>query len=176
MSFNKIIITGPESSGKSTLADALGQHLELPVVGEYAVEYLRNTNGEYTYEDIKEIALGQYQREMEALKEYGPPIICDTSMLVLKIWSEVRFGRVDNFIIDCLENCKGDFFLLCKPDIEWTPGPFRENPSDRDQLFERYVNFLAFYDCNWGLIEGEKRLKLALGLLRDIEWNGKNAL
>lgn len=158
ISHKRIIITGPESSGKSTLAQALGKELELPVVEEYALEYLQATKGNYTFEDLAEIAEGQHQSEMEALEKFGPPIICDTSMLVIKVWTEVRFGQVDPLVLKYLSERSNDLYLLCKPDLDWVPGPFRENPNDRDQLFEKYLEFLVSNRYHWGLIEGENRL------------------
>lgn len=95
-----LITTGPESCGKTTLATALGQALGAPVVAEVARDFLDarfQAEGHYHYSegDLLTIARGQFAREQAALASNPAVLVCDTDLLVLLVWSEVRFGRVD---------------------------------------------------------------------------------
>ncbi len=152
----RIVITGPESSGKSTLAKALGDKFNLPVVEEYAVEYLSEQGSDYSFEDILEIARGQRERELQAISRSKGRVVCDTSMLVLHIWSEVRFKKTDPLILKWLDELRNDLFLLCKPDIPWEPGPYRENPHDREDLYSLYLDWLRNQKYWFSIIEGDR--------------------
>ena len=165
--FQRIVITGPESSGKSTLATVLSEQLSVPVSREYALDFLSESgNPNYEYSDLLTIAKGQVDRESNLLKSH-PLIICDTSLLVIKIWSEYRFGKVDPFVLGELNARKNELFLLCKPDLPWEAGPFRENPDDRNVLYEIYLKWLKENRCIYSIVEGfeEARFHSAIRFL-----------
>ena len=96
----KIVITGPESTGKSTLTKQLAAHFKVDMVNEYARTYLQNLTTEYTQSDLTEIAIGQISLEDKASKSNSKFIVCDTSLEVIKIWSEFKYGSCDPFIIN----------------------------------------------------------------------------
>ncbi|TVR88525.1 MAG: ATPase [Saprospirales bacterium] len=173
----RVVITGPESSGKSTLANAIGDKFNLPVVEEYAVEYLSEKRSDYSFEDILEIARGQRERELQATNRSKGLIICDTSMLVLHIWSKVRFQTTDPLILKWLEELRDDLFLLCKPDIPWEPGPYRENPHDREDLYSLYLDWLRNKKYWFGIIEGDRdtRFEKASTLIEPLLSKGKKS-
>ena len=154
MKYRRIIITGPECSGKSTLSNYLSIHLGLNCVEESSVHYLNGINRPYEFPDLKKIAQLQNHMEVDAMKNLESTIICDTSFLVLYIWSIVRFGEVDPFIINGLMERQNDLFLLCKPDLKWVAGPHRENPHDRLELFNLYIDCLTKYECEYFVIQG----------------------
>lgn len=135
----KILITGPESSGKSLLTEHLAMHFNSAMVGEFARIFLE---GKSTYQesDLLQIALGQLKSENEAESKNTPFLFCDTGVEVIKIWSQEKYKRVDSKIMDLLSGAEYDLVLLCKPNIPWQPDPLRENPVDRDRLFLLYVN------------------------------------
>ncbi|WKN41810.1 ATP-binding protein [Tunicatimonas pelagia] len=139
----KIVTTGPESSGKTTLAKALAECYQVAWVPEYARDYLNGLDQDYQEKDLLEIAKGQIQREDEAAKNKPDLLICDTSLIVIKIWSEYRYGRCHPWILEQVEQRSVDLYLLCSPDIPWEADPLRENPTDRDELFEFYERALA---------------------------------
>ena len=130
------------------------------MVEEYAVEYLREQGGEYRFQDILEIARGQRDRQLQAIKFSKGPVICDTSMLVLHIWSEVRFKKTDPLILKWLDELRNDLFLLCKPDIPWEPGPYRENPHDRYDLYSLYLDWLRSRKYRFSIIDGDRHVRL----------------
>jgi NadR type nicotinamide-nucleotide adenylyltransferase len=161
----KIIITGPEASGKSTLAAALADSFDTYFVPEFARSFLSALDRPYEEKDLLTIAQGQLELELEYARKSQDLLICDTSMLVMKIWSDYRFGNTHPWILDCLQENDQALYLLCRPDIPWEPDPLRENPHDRDQLFDLYHQELTALRNPFVIIEGlshESRLKQAI--------------
>ena len=150
----KIIVTGPESSGKTTLCNALSKHFNLPFSKEYAREYLEKLNSNYTQDDLLKIAKGQLQTE-NGLQ------LLDTDLITLKIWSEYKYGNCDNWILTQIEKQKIEnrFYLICKPDIAWQADKQRENPNDREELFEIYKLELNDLGHKYFIVEGEDRVE-----------------
>ena len=164
----RISVTGPESSGKSLLAEALAEALNTAYVPEYAREYLENLDREYTEADLVKIAMQQCQAEDVAALSKPEYLICDTDMLVMKIWSEVKYGRVHPFILDQYRRRKYDLVLLMSPDLLWIEDPLREHPEKREELFEMYKSNLVSGNFIFEIISGpgKIRLKNALSALR----------
>lgn len=160
----KIVLTGPESSGKTTLAKQLSEHLGAIWVPEYARQYITTLKRSYRESDLVNIAKGQLSLEELSLKRTTDYLICDTDLLTIKIWSLVKFGRCNGFVIDTIEKRSYDLYLLCSPDIPWEYDPQRENPNDRSKLYDIYKKELEFYGKNFSEIKGneEERLKQAL--------------
>jgi NadR type nicotinamide-nucleotide adenylyltransferase len=164
----RISITGPESSGKSELAAALAGSLNTAYVPEIAREYLEGMDREYREEDLVKIAMQQCQAEDVAALSKPDYLICDTDMLVMKIWSEVKYGRVHPFILDQYRRRKYDLVLLMSPDLPWVDDPLREHPEKREELFEMYRSNLETGNFNFEIITGpdEIRLQNALSAMR----------
>ena len=167
----KIIITGPESSGKTTLAKQLAQFYQATYVPEYSRSYLSELTRPYVEEDLLEIAKGQAEQEKEYASKSSPIVIYDTSMLVLKVWSEYKYGRTHPWIEEQLLKNKNDLYLLCKPDVPWEEDPLRENPLDRDLLFSMYLNELKKLEASYFTISGPnplERLQIAAEILNNL--------
>ncbi len=160
----RIVITGPESSGKSTITEKLALHYKTLWVAEYAREYINNLDREYTYNDILQIAKGQIERETELAKKTSRFLFCDTGLIVPKIWCNVKYGKCHKWIEDAIKTHHYDLYLLCKPDIPWQADPQRENPNDRKALFDLYLNELTKRSLPYFIMEGigEKRLLNAI--------------
>ncbi|MFT4601969.1 MAG: nicotinamide riboside kinase [Arenicella sp.] len=135
----KIAITGPECSGKSTLAMFLGKKLGVNWIPEYARSYIDLLNRPYNQEDLDIIARKQQMMIDGAKKSSIKYLIVDTEMLVLKIWSQEKFGEVSLDIESFYGEQDFDLIVLCKPDIPFEEDKQRENPADRDRLFEIYL-------------------------------------
>lgn len=166
----RISITGPESSGKTWLAKGLATHYNTLFVQEYSREYLEIHGADYVLEDVVNIAKGQLERENEAAIKSQNFLFCDTDLLVTKIWCEVVFGRCPKWIEDQFNNHVYDLYLLCFPDIPWEPDPLRENPDDRDKLFELYQNTLIKEELPFKVVKGlgDERLKNAITFVSEI--------
>lgn len=140
----KLAIVGPESSGKSELAEAMGKEWDEPVVPEYAREYLEGLGRNYNQDDLLEIAKGQLEKEYEVAESANHFLICDTNTLVVKIWAEVRFGRAQNWIERQFLEKPYQLYILCHPKgIEWEYDDLRENPDEREELYDLYKKALV---------------------------------
>jgi nicotinamide riboside kinase len=157
----KIVVTGVESSGKTTLAIDLANKLNARYVSEYSREYLTHLTRPYLQEDLLKITHGQLRSELEAEQNSPDLIICDTSLLVLKVWSEYKYGYCDPWILDQFENHNWDMFLLPHYDIPFEDDPLRENPKDRDVLFEIYLKELERLQIPFHILHGSPQDRLA---------------
>ena len=161
----KIAITGPESTGKSTLAEQLAQHYNTVWVPERARTYLDELGGKrYTEKDLLEIARQQLVLEDELTPKANGLLFCDTELLVMKIWSQVKYGHIDPWIMEQLGQKRYNHYLLLYPDLPWEPDPQREHPHLREQMFRLYQGELKKLKRPYTIIqgEGEDRLKAAI--------------
>ncbi len=164
----RIAITGPESTGKSFLAEQLSNYFNEPWVPEYSREYLKNIALNYQFDDIEKIAREQLKRENLFLGKANSLIFCDTDFTVAKIWSEEVFGSCSGWVNDMFYKNIYDLYLLCVPDIPWHPDPLRQNPNDRERLFAKYLSALKHINANYYVIEGlgDERLKKAVSFVK----------
>ncbi|NRB62258.1 MAG: ATP-binding protein [Saprospiraceae bacterium] len=153
-----IVITGPESSGKSTLAKALSAHYGIPLIEEYARRYIQTISRPYEEGDLVHIGQQQWLLQQKALRT-NPMIVCDTGLVVLYIWSMEKYGRISSWLKQQLIDDTTSLYVLSKPDILWEPDPLRENPFDRDQLFLQYRTFLQQHHCPFIVVEGPEQKK-----------------
>jgi len=138
----KIVLTGPESSGKTTIAQRLAMDFNAPLVPEYARTYLNQLKRPYQKSDLWKIAQGQQASEKTAATAHLHYLFCDTDLWTILIWSEEKYGKVDARIIEALNQQKTNLYLLLQPTLPWAYDPQRENPTDRDRLFRIYRNKL----------------------------------
>ena len=152
----KIIVTGTESSGKTTLCKALSKHYNLPFTKEFAREYLTDLGKNYLQEDLLEIAKGQLENE-QLITNNQQISLHDTDLITLKIWSDYKYGSCNNWILEQIEKQKVEnrFYLLCKPDLKWDYDPLRENPTNRNELLEIYKQELENLGHKFLIIKGE---------------------
>jgi NadR type nicotinamide-nucleotide adenylyltransferase len=152
----KIVLTGPESTGKSTLANQLANHFEASIAPEFARYFINNLDRDYVEADLFEIAKGQLDNEQHQSLLTNEILICDTDLLTIKIWSEFKFGKCDPQILEWIEERKYDHYLLCGTDVEWQFDPQRENPKERVELYEIYKKELTFYNKPFTEIAGNE--------------------
>ena len=160
----RIVLTGPESSGKTTLAKALAKYYGVDLVPEFARQYLNEKGPSYSFNDLEIMAEGQQFLEKEFLERDNDLLICDTDILTYKIWSEYKYGYIEPNFISVLKKNTDRLYLLCAPDIPWESDPLRENSLDRSDIFSLYEENLDFYNLNYIRIEGglEQRIKDAI--------------
>ncbi|MEE2953638.1 MAG: ATP-binding protein [Bacteroidota bacterium] len=153
----KVIVTGPESTGKTTLIKELGSHFQIPCIKEYSREYISALKRSYTSKDILVIAKEHINKELCE----RPLSLLDTDLITLKIWSEYKYGFCHHFIKSQIRKQKQEnrIYLLCKPDIPWEFDSQREHPKDREHLFEIYKTELV--DRNYIIISGSYKKRVA---------------
>lgn len=136
----KIAIVGGESTGKSTLCAQLAEQFETVWVPEYARLYLEQLERTYEYDDLRLMALGQIASENKLLPLANRFLFCDTDMHVFKVWSEHKYGKVDDIILQMLDEVHYDAYILTSPDFPWQPDPLREHEEETWRLyfFEKY--------------------------------------
>src|SRR5690606_24761449 len=119
----KIVIIGPESTGKSTLTQALAQNFDEPWVEEYARQYLEDLNRGYKFGDLRKIAAGQLALEDQKVNLAKHRLFCDTDLHVIQVWSEHRFKKTDPWIKEQIQKRKYDLYLLTDIDMVWQEDP-----------------------------------------------------
>ena len=132
----RIVLTGAESSAKSTLTRQLGEALEIPFALEFARLYLEEHGPEYDYERLREMARLHRDYQRRQVPPAASIGIFDTDLINYKIWSEEVFGKCPGEIETWIREEADHVYLLCEPDLPWELDPLRENPNDRDRLFE----------------------------------------
>ena len=173
----KIVIIGPESTGKSTLCEQLADHYETGWCPEYAREYLLKHGMNYTFDDLLTIAKGQIALEDKYAAEAGKrlhstlatrhsPLFIDTDMYVMKVWCEFVFDNCHRFILDQVVERKYDLYLLCNVDLPWVKDELREYPDleNRRRLYFIYKDIMINQSTPWVDISGDydERLQKAI--------------
>ena len=163
---NRILILGPESTGKSTLAEKLAKHFAEPWVPEVAREYLEKLDRPYAYEDLLQIGKQQMQLEDELAKQAKHYLFCDTDLRVIQVWSQNRYGKVDPWVLEELARRTYDLILLCAPDLPWQADPLREHPEleMRQQFFEIYKQLSQASGIPWILVSGDTAQRLSTAI------------
>jgi len=156
----KVVITGPESSGKSTLCKHLSESLFTPHVREYAREYIDSLDREYDENDLVLIAKGQLELEKDITSQTPSYLICDTDLLTIKIWSEYKYGSCEPEIMEFLNNNLPDLYLLVSPDFSWKEDSQRENPNNRDELFSIYKEEIIKLGVPFVVVSGSESIRL----------------
>ena len=187
----KVVIIGPESTGKSTLCKQLAAHYQTRWCPEFARKYLLEHGMDYTYDDLLTIAKGQIELEEQFEKamgnkqwakassshtplptshlptgQAGSLLFIDTDMWVMKIWCEFVFGKCHQYILDQIAARKYDLYLLCNIDLPWIQDELREYPDleIRKKLYSIYRNEMQHQSTPWVEISGshEERLQKAI--------------
>lgn len=150
----KIAIVGPESTGKSTMSAFLAEHYHTVWVPEYAREYCERLTEPPTWEDEINMFYGQLALEQEHLPKANKILICDTTFITVKIWSDQMFGRSPQEVIDELPKHPYDLYLLLNIDLPWEDDPLRDFPDMREHFMEVWHKELRELNANYVIISG----------------------
>ena len=168
----RIVLFGPESTGKTTMSELLAKHYNTVWVAEYAREYLQDKwNSERkTCEDadLIPIAKGQIAMENKLAKKADKVLICDTDLLETKVYSEEYYGgfvhpNLDKFAI---QN-QYDLYLLTNIDTPWEADDLRDRPDQRIEMYKAFENALIKYNRPYIKLNGsiKERMEVAIAAI-----------
>ncbi|HHC78343.1 MAG TPA: nicotinate-nucleotide adenylyltransferase, partial [Flavobacteriia bacterium] len=161
----KVVLFGPESTGKTTLSNQLARHYNTVWAPEYAREYLQDkwNNERKTCEnsDLIPIAIGQMKLENELAKKADKVLICDTDLLETKVYSEEYYGGfVDPKLDEAALKNAYDLYFLTYIDTPWEADDLRDRPEQRKEMFDAFENALKKYNRPYILLKGNRRKRL----------------
>jgi len=177
----KVVLFGPESTGKTTMSELLAKHYDTVWVAEYAREYLQDkwNNERKTCEDadLIPIARGQIALENELALKADRVLICDTDLLETKVYSEEYYGGFVHPELDkyALKN-QYDLYLLTNIDTPWEADDLRDRPDQRQEMYKAFENTLIKYKRPFIKLDGsiKERLKLATTAIDKLLQNREN--
>ncbi len=156
MEIRKVVIIGPECTGKSDLSKFLADEFKTTWVPEYAREYLDNLPRPYNAGDLPAIAAGQIEQEERLAASANNVLICDTNLYVIKVWSNFKYGYCDPAILQEIATRPYDLYLLTYVDIPWEYDPMREHPDQREQLYSIYLEEMKSQSVPFVEIKGDR--------------------
>ena len=150
----KIVLTGAESTGKSTLAKSLANHFQTIWVPEYARIYIEKLNRKYTYNDVELIARKQISIDQN-LSAGNSIVFFDTWLIITKVWFDFVYGKHPKWLDQAIEKSDVHLFLVCDIDMQWENDPVRENGGENRQILHAiYLKELQKYGFNYHIVNG----------------------
>jgi nicotinamide riboside kinase/phosphopantetheinyl transferase len=151
----RVVLTGPESAGKTQLAAQLAREFRTLWTPEIAREYLSENGPDYAADDVVVMGRLQAERAEELAASCSEIVIEDTDVLTQRIWFREKYGR-PNPELEAMP-LKGDLYLLCAPDLAWTQDPLREHPkeADRKRHFDLYKTELERNKKTFNVVSGK---------------------
>lgn len=161
----KVVLFGPESTGKSTLSELLARHYNTVWVHEYAREYLQDkwNNQRKTCEqkDLIPIAIGQMSLENKLAKKADKILICDTDLLETKVYSEEYYGGfVDPDLDRAASESQYDLYLLSYIDTPWEADDLRDRPAQREEMFRAFERALINNRRPYVILKGKVKERM----------------
>lgn len=160
----KIVLFGPESTGKTTLAAQLAAHYGTVWVPEFSRFYQEQQGAAPGLPDVMPIAEGQLRWEAEARPRANRLLICDTDILETKVYSEAYNGAAPPALLRMVAAHLGDFYLLADVDLPWVPDGIRDRPDAREEMYHRFRRELQTRHLPFEAIAGNasERLEKAI--------------
>lgn len=155
----KVVVVGPECTGKSTLSEWLANRFNTKWTPEYARGFLENLARPYEQHDLLTIAHGQLRLEDAWAQDADKVLICDTNLYVIKVWSEFKFGSCHQEILDIIAKRHYDLYLLTYIDVPWEDDPQREHPDRRQELYDIYLREMQNQSVPFVEIRGDTKTR-----------------
>jgi len=151
----RIVLTGPECSGKTTLAAVLAARFDAPWVPEAARRYVETAPGELSERTVEPIARLSMRLEDDAGRADPPLLFRDTDLVSTVVYARHYYGHCPPWIEQEARARRADLYLLCRPDLPWTPDGVRDRPLQRDELFAEFARALGSIDARVVEIAGD---------------------
>lgn len=158
----RIVLTGPECSGKTTLAAALAAHVGAPWVPEAARRYVETTSGALSAATVEPIARLSMRLEDDALRDAPPLLFRDTDLVSTSVYAKHYYSHCPPWIEHEARARRADLYLLCRPDLPWTPDGVRDRPTQREELFAEFARALAAIEARVVVIGGDGAARTAM--------------
>lgn len=160
----KIGIVGPESTGKSAMAQYLAKENDALAIPEYARYYCKDLNRQYTLQDEVNMFYGQIALEDAILPLVKNGVVfCDTTILTIKIWCDHLFGSTPNHVLDEIKSRKYDGYLLMDTDLPWEDDPLRDFPNDRTHFMQIWQKELTALGADYIIVSGLGQMRFDNG-------------
>lgn len=157
----RVVLTGPESTGKSVLSQKLAAHFSTSYVEEYGRTYCERFGTDLTPLDFAHIAGGHLLREEEAARRANRVLICDTDLIVTQIWAEIYLDHCPQWILEMNHSRRYDLFLLLDTDIPWVDDGTRGYDHVREAQWERLREEMESRNLPYVQISGDFDQRLA---------------
>ena len=149
------VLIGPESTGKTTLAEELGRQLRIEPSREYARIYAETNNQDLTFQDVMPIAIGQDDIERNYIAgiegNYG---LMDTCLVSTYVYSVMYYNRIPEKMNEMIHHDRYFHFFLCFYDTEWTNDSIRNMPFSREIMHGMFEKELIRRNLSYTLIDG----------------------
>lgn len=155
----KVVLTGSESSGKTTLARALAARYRAPCSEEFVREFAAR-KGAIDFSDHGPIARGQMAAEDAAIARATGIVFLDTDLVSTVVYCEHYFGRSPEWIVDEARRRAGDLYFLLKPDVPWVADGIRDRGDRRDEMHGLFRAKLEALELPFLEIGGETDARL----------------
>lgn len=172
----RVVLYGPESTGKTTLSQMLAAHFNTAWVPEFSRDYLQEKWNEQqeicSLEDILPIARGQMELENQKAREARKVLFCDTNLLETAVYSEAYFeGFCEPALLKQALKAHYDLYFLTYIDVPWVEDDLRDRPLQRDLMFKRFKETLEENSLPYHMLRGnlEQRFETAVKIIDQLK-------
>jgi NadR type nicotinamide-nucleotide adenylyltransferase len=171
----RVVVTGSECTGKTSLAKFLGEQLHAPTVPEYSRTYAERVGRPLGPEDVEPIARGQMLSDDDALRAHVPIVVLDTDLVSTVVYAEHYYGSVAPWISREAQLRLGDLYLLCDIDLPWVADGIRDQPHQRRHIHQMFEKQLASWNANVFVVRGIGEAREASALAAVASWRSARA-
>jgi NadR type nicotinamide-nucleotide adenylyltransferase len=166
----RVVLTGSESTGKSTLAQTLAEHYDAPLVPEFVRGFAERKNGPIEFGDHGPIARGQMALEDEHMARASRLVVQDTDLLSTVVYCEHYFGACPEWVRDAAAARRPDLYLLMEIDVPWIADGVRDRGERREELQQLFRNAVAASETAVAVVRGSwgERLQRAVDSIDEL--------
>jgi len=170
----RVCITGPESTGKTTLATMIARWAHAEWVPESSRLYAEMKRSPLDATDVEPIARGHILRDdaafARARADGGRVVVYDTDLISTAVYAQHYYGAVPALVEREAAARRASLYLLCDVDVPWIPDGVRDRPEDREGMFALFAATLARFGATPVTIRGDwdERLAIGLGVVREL--------